>query len=212
MTPSHTTRHGSKRYRYYTCSAAQKRGWHTCPSKAIPAAQLEQFVLEQMRCIGTDQAVLQEVLEQARAQEAGRTAELEAEQRLLERDLSHWHAEVRKVSSQLLPGDDNGPLIARLADLQERIGQVEERVRKVREQIRGLHQQLLDEDDAAVALSVFDPVWEALTPREQAQVVQLLVERVDYNGAKETVAITFHSTGIQTLADELARRQQEQSA
>jgi site-specific DNA recombinase len=38
MTPSHTTRNGTKRYRYYVCSSAQKRGWDTCPSKSIPAA------------------------------------------------------------------------------------------------------------------------------------------------------------------------------
>ena len=44
MTPSHSTRQagGTKRYRYYVCSSAQKRGWHTCPSKSIPAAQIEE--------------------------------------------------------------------------------------------------------------------------------------------------------------------------
>src|SRR5262249_38785418 len=47
MTPAHVTR-GNKRYRYYTCSAAQKRGWHTCPSKSVPAAELERCVLAQI--------------------------------------------------------------------------------------------------------------------------------------------------------------------
>jgi site-specific DNA recombinase len=212
MTPTHTTRKGGKRYRYYVCSHAQKRGWDKCPSKAIPAAQIEEFVVEQVRCIGTDGALLEEVLAQARAQEAAQTAELEAQQRLLEKDLAHWHSEVRTLSGQLRPGDDNGPLIARLADLQERISHVEERGRQVLAQIKGLHQQLLDEDQAALALSVFDPVWQALTPKEQAQVVQLLVERVAYDGAQGKVAITFHPTGIRTLADELARQQQEKTA
>jgi site-specific DNA recombinase len=212
MTPTHTTRKGGKRYRCYVCSNAQKRGWDKCPSKAIPAAQIEAFVVDQVRCIGTDRALLEEVLAQARAQEAAQAADLEAQQRLLEKDLAHWHSEVRTLSGQLRPGDDNGPLIARLADLQERITHVEERGRQVRAQIRGLHQQLLDDEQAAVALSVFDPVWQALTPKEQAQVVQLLVERVDYDGAHEKVAITFHPTGIRTLADELARQAKEQSA
>jgi hypothetical protein len=36
---------GGKRYRYYTCVGAQKRGWQTCPSKAIPAAEIEAMVL-----------------------------------------------------------------------------------------------------------------------------------------------------------------------
>jgi hypothetical protein len=47
MTPAHVTR-GNKRYRYYTCSAAQTRGWHTCPSKSVPALALERYVLAQV--------------------------------------------------------------------------------------------------------------------------------------------------------------------
>lgn len=110
------------------------------------------------------------------------------------------------------PGDDNSPVIARLADLQERIGLVEGRVQKVREQIRALPQQLLNEEETRLALSVFDPVWDALTPREQARVIGLLVERVDYDGALGKVAVTFHPTGIKALADELASQRQEKRA
>jgi site-specific DNA recombinase len=61
-------------------------------------------------------------------------------------------------------------------------------------------------------MSVFDPVWDALTPHEQARIVQLLVERVDYDGRTCSVSITFHAAGIKTLADEVASKQQEKSA
>jgi site-specific DNA recombinase len=47
MTPAQVTR-SHRRYRYYTCSAAQRHGWHTCPSKSVPALALERFVLEQI--------------------------------------------------------------------------------------------------------------------------------------------------------------------
>ncbi len=46
---------------------------------------------------------------------------------------------------------------------------------------------------------LFDPVWETLTPREQARVIRLLVQRVDYDGEKGTVSVTFHPAGIKTL-------------
>jgi site-specific DNA recombinase len=49
MTPATSSKKGSKRYRYYVCISAQKRGWHTCPSKSIPAAEIERFVVEQIR-------------------------------------------------------------------------------------------------------------------------------------------------------------------
>src|SRR5205823_12108521 len=131
----------------------------------LPAAQIEQLVVEQIKHIGRDQALLQEVLAQARVQDEARAGLLDAERRGLERDLARWHREVRELSGQLRPGDDNGPLIARLADLQERIGVVEGRVRTIRAQIQAVHHQLLDEDEAALALALFDPVWGALTPR-----------------------------------------------
>ena len=42
--------------------------------------------------------------------------------------------------------------------------------------------------------------------------MQLLVERVDYDGSNNQVSITFHSTGIKTLARQLAEQREEQSA
>jgi site-specific DNA recombinase len=47
MTPAQVSR-GNRRYRYYTCSAAQRKGWHTCPSKSLPARAVERYVLEQI--------------------------------------------------------------------------------------------------------------------------------------------------------------------
>ena len=49
------------------------------------------------------------------------------------------------------------------------------------------------------ALEAFTPLWETLSPREQARVLQLLIQRVDYDGANGKVAVTFHANGIRTL-------------
>jgi len=212
MTPSHTTREGTKRYRYYVCSSAQKRGWHTCPSKSVPAAQIEQLVVNQIKCIGQDRALLQQVLEQARQQDSARAGELDAERAGLEKDLTGWHREIRDLSGRLRPGEDNGAVIGRLAELQERIGTVEVRVRKLREQIHAIHHQLLEEDEAALAMSIFDPVWGSLTTHEQVRAVHLLVERVDYDGSKGKVSITFRPSGIKILARELSGEVKERIA
>ena len=40
---------GPRRYRYYTCSGAQKHGFASCPSKSIPAMEVEQFVIKEVR-------------------------------------------------------------------------------------------------------------------------------------------------------------------
>ena len=65
-----------------------------------------------------------------------------------------------------------------------------------------MSRELVDADEVAEACSRFDPLWETLTAREQARILHLLVERVDYDGASGTVSITFRPTGIKTLADE----------
>jgi len=39
-------------------------------------------------------------------------------------------------------------------------------------------------------LTLFDPVWNALTAKEQGRILQLLVKRVDYHGAEGKVEIT----------------------
>jgi site-specific DNA recombinase len=207
MTPTHTTKDGNKRYRYYVCSSAQKRGWHTCPSKSIPAGEIERFVVEQIKCIGKDPALLNETFAEARAQGTSRVAELEAERRGLERELGRWNAEVRKLA-----GDASTPTVSRLADLQERIRDAERRTTEINEQIIALSQEMVDEREVALALSIFDPVWDSLTQREQARIVQLLIEQVDYDGAAGKVSITFRPSGIKMLAGELANQPKEKIA
>ncbi len=94
------------------------------------------------------------------------------------------------------------PATAKLADLQDEVRAAAERDRAIQAELAAVEAERIDEGDLAAAVAGFDPVWEALSPREQARVVQLLVERVAYDGAKETVAVTFRPAGIKVLAGE----------
>ena len=88
--------------------------------------------------------------------------------------------------------------------MQERIRGAERRATEVQEQLLALSRGVVDETEVGKAMAKFDPVWDSLTPREQAQLIDLLVERVEYDGATGKVAITFHASGIKTLAEEAA--------
>ena len=203
MVHNHTTRNSNgatKRYRYYVCLNAQKRGWHNCPSKAVPAAELEKFVVDQIRCIGKDSALLAETIRQTHTQGQKQVAEVETEKDRLEQELIRLDAKLRRLASKAGETDE---ATNEMAELQERIQADERRATELREKIIRLSRQIIDERELASALSLFDPVWDTLSPREQRRVLQLLIERVDYDGEKSTVSITFHSTGIKTLADEL---------
>jgi site-specific DNA recombinase len=115
-------------------------------------------------------------------------------------------------SARLRPGDVNAAVVHRLAGLHDQQRLAEDRLRRAREQRAAVKAATVSEAEAAAALAGFDPVWAALTPAERARVVGLLVEQVAYDGAGGRVAVTFRPTGIKTLADELAQRQQEQVA
>jgi site-specific DNA recombinase len=48
MVSSHSTK-GTRRYRYYVCRQAQKRGWQTCPAPSLPAGPIEDLVIRQLQ-------------------------------------------------------------------------------------------------------------------------------------------------------------------
>ena len=52
MVHSLTTK-GSRRYRYYLCRQAQKRGWKTCPAPSVSAGEIERLVSEQIQRLRT---------------------------------------------------------------------------------------------------------------------------------------------------------------
>jgi site-specific DNA recombinase len=46
---SSQTRKGMRRYRYYVCRQAQKRGWQTCPAPSLAAGPIEDLVVGQIQ-------------------------------------------------------------------------------------------------------------------------------------------------------------------
>jgi site-specific DNA recombinase len=188
---------GTKRYRYYVCTKAMKHGWYTCPSKSVPAGELERFVVDQIRAVGRDPSVLAETIRQVRAQSQKAVADLEREQRALGRDITRRS---KALKQHLAASGSNGTDVVRRRDELRRL---ETRLTDARERRLALTRELVDEREVVQALSLFDPVWESLTPREQARIVRLLVERVEYDGAHGTVSVTFRPTGIKALAHQV---------
>jgi site-specific DNA recombinase len=210
MTPSHTTRKGGLRYRYYTCVHAQKSGWQNCPSKSIPAQPLEQLVVEQIQRLGRDPLVLEQMLSTVRQQDDARVAEWEGERVGLERDLLRGQSEVRKLLAEVGSGNSSNAAVTRLAELQARLAQVEQGLARLRGQMEALQQERLDQAAATEALSGLVPAWQTMTPHEQARVVRLLVSRVDYDGEQGKASITFQPLGLKTLAAEMLGRNGEE--
>ncbi|GJQ27741.1 MAG: cassette chromosome recombinase B [Phycisphaerae bacterium] len=192
----------NRRYRYYVCGTAQKQGWHACPSKSLPAEEIERFVVDQIRAIGKDPAIMGMALEQARAQQEEQVAGLEADARIVERDVGRLHVEIAKAAAAAAT---NGHAAVRLAELHEQLREAEQRLTELRDDLARARRQMVSKREVDSALEAFTPLWDTLSPREQARVLRLLVKRVDYDGANGKVAVTFHANGIRALGqDDLA--------
>jgi site-specific DNA recombinase len=201
MVPTHTTKHGNKRYRYYVCANTQAHGWHNCPSPSVPAPELERFVVDQIKAVGRDADVLADVLAESRRQREEAIGKLEVERRALEREIGRHTADLRKLAGQ------DGAATDRMADLRDRLGAAERRATEIDTQIVLLSRDLVNPTEVNGACAQFDALWETLTAREQARILHLLIERVDYDGPNGSVSITFHPAGIKTLAAKPVRQE-----
>ncbi len=203
------TSKGNRRYRYYVCISAQKRGWHRCPSKSVPAREMEHFVVEQIRCIGQDRELIAAALSEATNQSETKSRELKVEQGGLQRELKRYDTEMRDLVARLPHDAETEDLhTARLADLQDRIQVAQRRATEIREETVSLNRKMINKEELGLALTAFDPAWEMLAPREQSRILHLLLERIDYDGQQESISITFRPSGIKTLAEQLAYEEQ----
>jgi site-specific DNA recombinase len=190
MTHTISTKHG-KSYRYYVCSNAQKRGRKVCPTPPLNAHEIEQAVVEHIRQVGAHPGMMQAVLDKTTAMEAKTHAELESEQRLLHKEIDRCNTDiVRNVKY----GDS-----AALADLQERLKRLEQRYSVVLNDLEIWEAGRMEPAVIGVALRDFAAVWDELTPGEQAKIIQMLLEKVEYNGRDGKVAVSFRSSGLKRL-------------
>jgi site-specific DNA recombinase len=165
----HATRKGARLYRYYVCSSAKENGHATCPTRTVPAAEIEAFIVEQIRGIGSDRELLTATVKEARRQ--------------LRRQVSNVRRELRIARLQAEQGDDGAG--QRVADLEEEVAAVKA--------------QKIGQRDLRDALRDFDPLWSAMTNPERAEVLAALISRIDYHGGDGTVDITFKASGFEAV-------------
>jgi site-specific DNA recombinase len=143
MTPAHVTKNRAKRYRYYVCTSAQKRGWHSCPSKSLAAPAAERLVGEQLHSFVRD---------------------------ALQRDTSTTQAHC--VSDKVQPESPRADATALCVP---------------------------------AARALLEHGWDGLAPAERIELVRLLLERVNYDGAHSKLALTVRTAEIGTLVKALKK-------
>ncbi len=195
---THTfTRKGSKRYRYYTCTQAIKNGRQSCPTGSLPAAGIEEAVVDQFRELAASPVLREEVLNQAVESATATSAAMRKEREQLARQVAAHHAAIRRLA---VSGANTPATTAAIADLHDRITAAERRIAELDDQIRDSETERLTQEDVDAAFEDFEGVWNTLSPREQARSLALVVERIEFDAADSSISIEFHPAAIKALA------------
>ncbi len=196
MGHTYSVKDGKAAYRYYVCYVAQKQGWHACPSGSLPAEQIERLVVDRIKHIGGDAALVAATYRQLQSGIRSRSAQIEKDHTASKREIQKIEGDIRKAA--MTAGTDANAA-TQLADLHERLATASGRARVLRAEADQIDGESITQSDVAASLREFAATWDVLYPREQAAVLANLVKRVDYDGEKRTVSITFHPAGLRTL-------------
>src|SRR4029078_13701591 len=78
MTHTYTSK-GQRRYRYYVCNNAQQNGRAACPAPSVPAGEIEQFVVDEIKAIGRYPALVAATCAESRRLSSDAIKRLKAE-------------------------------------------------------------------------------------------------------------------------------------
>lgn len=179
------------RYHYYVCNKAQKRGWKTCPAPSVPAIEIERFVVDEIKAIGSDAELAASVYREACRHLDEERKQLKAEALKLQRQIARDEKEIRRLATGVL----DEAAIDELARLQDRVRVARDRLAKIKPA------EPLTQAEVIRNLAAFDPVWQTLSSGEQGQLLDALIDRIDFDGENENVSISFHATGLKAIEE-----------
>ena len=131
--------------RYYRCVRAIKSGRNVCPSATLPAAEIERVVVDEVRGLANDKALLAQVLTEAQATVTGEITALKTEREDLNREAARHHQALRKLAAA---GAMTTGVTAKLADLHERISHAERRRPELDARIAELERETVSSAEA----------------------------------------------------------------
>ncbi len=181
-------------YRYYVCDTAQKQGYKACATKSVTARKIEDFVIGQIKKIGADPDVLKETAKKLKLGLEAQIASFDNEAEYLRKELAMLKRQANKPA--------NGDGVDTSDNVTDRLKLCEKRLSEINRQQLLLANTKINEKELKKALGLFEPIWDVLYPQEQIRIINLLIEKVIYDGEKGSVTINFHPLGIKALADE----------
>ena len=174
-----------------------QRGWSECPAPSVPAGEIERFVVDQIRTIGKDPALLKQTTIDVQQRNHVECERLRDEQKSLARQMRDDHAKLQAI----VANPNIASNLSGLSEIQLRLETADRRSQQITSELAVLEAQKVDDQQITNVLAGFDELWQALQPKEQVRLVRLLIDSVNFDGPGGNVAITFHPTGLKALTE-----------
>ena len=203
MTPTYTRKNG-RQYRYYLCIQAAKRVDHDCPVRTVPAGNVEQVVMQQLKSLFHSPELVARTYGAARQQETeeiGRLTTLKAELEEKIKDGRERALQIIASAGQERRGSRGGRLSDALDEVNVQVQALAEELKETSANLGALTQQCVTEDEVRRALHAIEPLWAQLFPAEQNRIVRLLVDRVEVR--EDGLEVALRGEGLGRVVGEI---------
>jgi site-specific DNA recombinase len=200
---THSTSGGSgrgKRYRYYVCNKATKRGHKTCPRPSLPAEEVERFVVAQLQSLTIDETLLNETCHRVSRTINDKGDAIRKELSLLNESLVNLE---RAIEAFAIPTSDNAREVKRLDSLASLTEQQTRDLRRrndLQDQLAKIQASTPDRQTILKAIKNLEGLWEHLTMGERSRLMSQLIARIEHDPTDSTLSITLSPLGLKSFA------------
>jgi len=200
----HYTKRRGKVYSYYVCSHALRHGASTCPGSRISAKELEKFVIDQVKEIGGNPALLSQTMDAIKKEVKEKRPELKSELKRLDKETIDLNQQRKNILDTIAQGGNGSAALKdRLDEIDQELIKASRLAQEANKALDDIKNHTIDESDLQAALRSFTPIWDVLFPREKERIIRLLIERITVHAQEGEIEITFYPGGIKELASEI---------
>ena len=194
---------GGKSYRYYLCGRAGKSGYDVCPVKIIPAGDVEQAVLIQLRRVFQAPEILAEAFRVIRRREEEDRIRLGVERKAVEEEIATIRANASLlIHSNLGQAEKSGFVADEIGRMERQVEDLQRRLSVVVSELDLLEKSPTTEATLLGELGVLDHIWNELFPAERERLLHLIVERITVN--EDGLVLVLKAEGLSGVIAELA--------
>jgi len=181
---------------------AAKQGYHDCPLKTLPAAEIEEAVIDQLRVVFRSPELVAATAKNVQELEGAEVKRLVQEKEDAEQQLQVLRATANRL---LQSGAGSNQSIA---FIQGELSKLDADTQAAERQLRMIEKELTFYRDkpSGVAevlheLTVLDDLWDELFPPEQERIIRVLVEQVLIY--TDRIEVTLRGEGLNSINSEM---------